>query len=381
MASLGREGFTFDTVLSVIRKTALNPAITIPLYVASLYTAKGREQAALRPKAAEWLKALSLICAMRTVSNFLDKGVLNNWQNDSYDWQKEIVVVTGGSDGIGARVVHMLAAKNIKVVVLDIQEPQYDVPANVHYYHCDLANPKQIHEVAASISKDVGAPSIVVANAGFARGNTILGVSQTDLNLTFQINTLSHYHLCQAFLPAMIKNNHGNWITVASLAGYATSPGLVDYSASKAAAVSFHEGLSAELVTKYAAPAVRTVLVCQTYTRTALFQGFETHDGFLNYPLHPDTVAEAIVTAILKGQSDHIILPVGMSIVPGLRNWPGWLQALQRKRAARYMTNWQGRQVVQPSEESKKSVAISANETTTPIDNLGKSLETSAVLL
>jgi all-trans-retinol dehydrogenase (NAD+) len=120
------EGFTFDTVLSIIRKTALNPAITIPLYLASLYTTKGREEAALRPKAAEWLKALSIICAYRSASKFLDKGVLNNWTNDVYDWKKEIVVVTGGSDGIGAKVVQMLAEKDIKVAILDIQKPKFD---------------------------------------------------------------------------------------------------------------------------------------------------------------------------------------------------------------------------------------------------------------
>jgi short-subunit dehydrogenase len=83
----------------------------------------------------------------------------------------------------------------------------------------------------------------MINNAGFARGNTILSTTETDLKLTFQINTLSHYHLAQAFLPAMIKANHGMVITVASLAAYVTSPGLVDYSASKSAALVFHEGL------------------------------------------------------------------------------------------------------------------------------------------
>jgi 3-oxoacyl-ACP reductase-like protein len=59
------------------------------------------------------------------VKRFLDEGVGNNWQNDAYNWNKEIVVVTGGSDGIGAKIVAMFAERGIKVVVLDIQEPKY----------------------------------------------------------------------------------------------------------------------------------------------------------------------------------------------------------------------------------------------------------------
>jgi len=46
--------------------------------------------------------------------------------NDTYDWAKEIVVVTGGSDGIGAIVVKLLAERGIKVGVLDVQPLTYE---------------------------------------------------------------------------------------------------------------------------------------------------------------------------------------------------------------------------------------------------------------
>ncbi|KAJ0267388.1 hypothetical protein COL922a_014948, partial [Colletotrichum nupharicola] len=61
----------------------------------------------------------------------------------------------------------------------------------------------------------------------------------------------------------MIKRNHGMVVTVASQAGYTVTPNMVDYSATKAAAIAFHEGLGAELVTRYNAPRVRTVLITQ----------------------------------------------------------------------------------------------------------------------
>jgi NAD(P)-dependent dehydrogenase (short-subunit alcohol dehydrogenase family) len=52
--------------------------------------------------------------------------VTNNWNKDTYDWEKEIVVVTGGSDGIGKAIVHLLAEKGIKVAVLDVQKLTYE---------------------------------------------------------------------------------------------------------------------------------------------------------------------------------------------------------------------------------------------------------------
>lgn len=256
------------------------------------------------------------------------------------------------------------------------------VPTNVTYHACDLANPSQIHSTAATIATEIGHPTIVISNAGFARGNSILDMKATDLDLTFRINSLSHYHLAQAFLPSMIAANHGLWLTVASIAGYVTAPQMTDYCASKAAAIVFHEGLAAELPTLYSAPSVRTVLVTQGYTKTALFRGFKSGDGFIMYDLEPATVAEEIVNAMLKGQSGHVILPGTAGILPGVRNWPGWMQGLVRKDLRGLMENWNGRQVVQPS-ESKKELegGESESEANTPVGDGSRSVDASGVLV
>lgn len=62
----------------------------------------------------------------KRVSAWLDRQVLNNWSGDVYEWGKEVVVVTGGSDGIGKRVVGLLAERGIKVAVVDVQELTYE---------------------------------------------------------------------------------------------------------------------------------------------------------------------------------------------------------------------------------------------------------------
>jgi short-subunit dehydrogenase len=195
----------------------------------------------------------------------------------------------------------------------------------------------------------MGNPTVLINNAGVVRGKTILESTEFDINLTFKVNAFSHYYLAQQVLPHRVANNHGMIVTVASLAGYVTAPSMVDYAASKSAAVAFHEGLSSELITHYKAPKVRTVLMCQGYTRTALFEGFDSKFLF------PETVADEIVKAVLAGQSKHMTLPETAWIVaPRLRSLPLWMQYGMRKRMDNMMRNWKGRQVAQPSMEEKK---------------------------
>lgn len=143
----------------------------------------------------------------------------------------------------------------------------------------------------------------------------------------------------------MVERNHGMIVTVASLAAYVTAPSMVDYASSKAAALAFHEGLSSELVTHYKAPNIRTIVMCQGYTRTKLFEGFDSK------ALYPETVAEEIVKAVLKGKSAHIMVPeTAWGIAPKVRGWPVWMQYGMRKRMDNLMRGWKGRQVAQPSE-------------------------------
>lgn len=149
----------------------------------------------------------------------------------------------------------------------------------------------------------------------------------------------------------MVERNHGMIVTVASLAGYVTAPSMVDYAASKSAAIAFHEGLAAELVTHYKAPKVRTVLMCQGYTRTKLFEGFDSK------ALFPETVAEEVVKAVLGGKSKHVVLPeLAWGVAPKIRGFPVWMQYGMRKRMDNMMKGWKGRQVVQPSETEEKKV-------------------------
>lgn len=302
------------------------------------YTTRGRELLESRPHLLKALKAFASIAVISRVSAWLDRRAINNGVTDHYDWNREVIVLTGGSGGIGQRIAQLLGSRGIKVAILDITPPTNPLPNSVRFYECNISSPPAIAEAATKIRASFGRPTILINNAGILTGKTILATTEATTRRMFDVNTLSHYWLAQEFLPEMISSNHGMIVTVASQAGYTVTPNMVDYSASKAAAIAFHEGLAAELVTRYQAPRVRTVLVTQGFTRTALIANLTPEDTFVNPLLWPETVAERIVEQVLSGESGHVLVPgAAGSIAQRLRGYPLWFQHSLRCRLERLM--------------------------------------------
>ncbi|KAH8884477.1 estradiol 17-beta-dehydrogenase [Thozetella sp. PMI_491] len=364
---LPREGFRMDTVMKILGKTLMNPTFLLPLILLAKYTKKGQDLAILHPVAFSRTRAFFYLGIARYISKWFSRKVLNNWTADKYDWSKEVVLITGGAGGIGGHVVQLLAERDITVVVLDIQPLTFPATKTVHYFQCDITSPAKIAAVAKEIRVKVGDPTIIINNAGVARGKTLLDSTERDIRFTFDVNALAHYWIVQEFLPALVKANHGMVVTVASFATWICVPDMVSYSASKAAAYALHEGLTAELSTRYNAPKVRTVVVNQGWTKTALFTGYNNDSEFLVPGLEPETVADAIVRQVLSGESGQIITPAFGATLTALAAMPHWYQVSLRKRGQAIMTNFQGRQVVADLDkfyDEKESAEKSGEEST-----------------
>jgi all-trans-retinol dehydrogenase (NAD+) len=218
----------------------------------------------------------------------------------------QIVLITGSGSGIGRRMAHRFAKLGCKLVLWDINsEANEQTAAEVRQlnaeafpYTCDLSKSDAVYRTANEVKDKVGDVDILVNNAGIVSGKKILQCSDAMIRKTMEVNALAHFWTVKAFLPAMLSRNRGHIVTVASSAGLFGASGLVDYCASKFAAVGLDDSLRAELHMQ-GKTGVHTTVVCPYLIDTGLFHGSQSRLPFLLPPLKEDYVAEKIVEAVL----------------------------------------------------------------------------------
>lgn len=121
-----------------------------------------------------------------------------------------------------------------------------------------------------------------------------------------EVNAISHFWTVKAFVPDMIKKNHGSVVTVSSAAGITGVAGLTDYCASKFAAFGFNEALRLEL--SRVAKGVKTLCVCPYYINTGMFKGVKTRFPLILPILEQEYVTQRILDSIKRGDA-FLILP------------------------------------------------------------------------
>ncbi|KAL6230147.1 hypothetical protein BDW75DRAFT_223416 [Aspergillus navahoensis] len=280
---------------------------------------------------------IKLACFFATVGIVLrwnrrsNQAALNNRMlGSSVVPNKEIALITGGAGGIGAMLAKRLAAKGVTVVVVDVLPLQFVPPKSdrkIHHYTCDITDYDAFEAVVRRIQKEVGHPTLVAANAGIARGKSLLDATRKDIDMTFRVNNIALIWTIKLLIPDMIKRNSGHFLITASATAYTTTAYMVDYSATKAAALSIWEGLQAELAHVYKAPKVRCSVICPSLIKTKMFDGLNNPDNFFAPPLEPDYVAQLMADCLLSGQAQHIFCPSAAgNIVTYLRAWPSWMR-------------------------------------------------------
>ena len=334
----------------LIKKAPFSPVVTgAALYLLTRAPPSVREPALIRLRglistqkianlitSLKWLFALGVV---RNVNSYLSELAGNNFfiqtSKKDWNWDREIAVVTGASSGFGRLFSEDLAARGIHVVALDVNDAPPDMTGNpkITFFKCDVTNHERVMELAKEVQETIGHPSILINNAGVGSGHRILDTSPQWLRKIFDVNLLSHYYTVQAFLPNMLAQKKGHIITIASIASFIAPQGLVDYAATKAGALAFHEGLSAELRAFHKCPEIKTTVVHPGWADTAMVAPYKStleHAGQRVMPAR--LVSDAVVKQILSCRGGQLVISPAATLTSTLRSWPAWLSWIIKRQ-------------------------------------------------
>jgi len=255
----------------------------------------------------------------------------------------KIVLITGAGSptGIGRGLALRFAAAGSILVLWDVNEETLIDAANkvteiykknfpqstkqaVYYYTVDLCDRKAIYKVADRVKNDAGKVDILVNNAGLVSAKPFLQISDEDAERVMDVNINAHFWTVKAFLPAMIQENSGHIITIASAAGLFGVNALADYCASKFAAVGFAESIRLEM-RRERKTGVHTTVVCPYYINTGMFAGVKTRYPWILPILEPDYVVDKIFNAVLNNY-EFLALPNIINLLVTVKSiLPNWL--------------------------------------------------------
>jgi short-subunit dehydrogenase len=136
----------------------------------------------------------------------------------------------------------------------------------------------------------------------------------------------------------MAKKNRGHFLIIASQAGFLATAGIVDYAASKSAALAIYEGLHTEMKHLYKAPNVRISCISPSAVRTKMFKGIKGESNFFLPRLTADDLGELISNVLWKGESQNIMTPAFAYISLASKILPEWMRIPMQDGGADMMT-------------------------------------------
>lgn len=259
--------------------------------------------------------------------NKLARDICNAIFGNFFEPSKDIVLITGGSGGLGKQLIQKFYdCKTKGIISLDIAlPPPEDQLEGVKYYKCDVSDPKQVTDIYKTIKQEVGDVSILINNAAITIGKNLVDLQIDEIEKIIGVNLVSSFYTIKAILPDMLANKRGYIVTVGSVLGYMSPAKLSAYGASKSGLVALHESLTYELGSpSLNRTGVKTLLVCPGQLQTNMFGSINTPSRLLAPELEPTYVADNLIGAIELGRRGEIKLPFYGNFLPVFRAvpWP-----------------------------------------------------------
>lgn len=155
-----------------------------------------------------------------------------------------VVLITGGSRGIGLACAQRFAALGDKVAITYNSTPP---PPEFFGVKCDVTSTTDIDAAFTAVEEHFGPVEILVSNAGITKDTLLLRMSEDDFSSVVDANLTAAFRVVKRATPKMLKARSGRIILMSSVVGLLGSAGQANYAASKSGLVGFARSLAREL--------------------------------------------------------------------------------------------------------------------------------------
>ncbi|HEX5832902.1 MAG TPA: SDR family NAD(P)-dependent oxidoreductase [Pyrinomonadaceae bacterium] len=254
-------------------------------------------------------------------------------RNSDYDFQDKVVLITGGSRGLGLVMAREFASEGARLVICardedELERARIDLEsqgAEVMAYRCDLTSRTDVLEMVAAIESRLGGVDVLVNNAGVIQMGPIEVMTQADFEKAMNAHFWAPLHTMMAVLPRMRQKKSGRIVNISSIGGRVSVPHLVPYCASKFALTGLSRGMQTELLKD----GIAVTTVCPGLMRTgsprnAGFKGkhreeyawFSISDALPLLSVSAERAAREIVSACRRGRTELVIsLPAKLAVL------------------------------------------------------------------
>ena len=230
------------------------------------------------------------------------------------NFTEKIVVVTGGSRGIGQAIVLQFLLSGAKVHYLsrtkssahdEMLEKAELNQTLVEWHETDVTKEESITQALDTIVAEFGRVNVLVKNAGITRDGLIMRMKDEDWREVLDSNLTSAFIASRKVVRTMLKAPEGVIINVSSIVGLHGNAGQTNYSASKAGLIGFSKSLAKEVASR----GVRVNVVAPGYVDTdmtkSLFNNDEIKQALIDQiPLRRVGKVEEIASVICFLASD-----------------------------------------------------------------------------
>jgi NAD(P)-dependent dehydrogenase (short-subunit alcohol dehydrogenase family) len=155
-----------------------------------------------------------------------------------------VVLITGGSRGIGLATAQRFAALGDRVAVTYNSSPP---PEGFFAVKCDVTSSADVDDAFKAVEQHYGPVEILVSNAGMTKDMLLLRMSEDDFTEVIDANLTAAYRVAKRAAQGMLKARKGRIIFVSSVVGLLGSAGQANYSASKSGLVGLARSIAREL--------------------------------------------------------------------------------------------------------------------------------------